>query len=110
MAHYFDDIFQRTVSSVGVARHPSGHVLVRRSSTARSIGARSDFDNSTNGAEDDDARSAAAVSVFSDDPDRVRQKTEADVHMHQYISDQLARYNGDHGGGTYDEEDLETKA
>lgn len=105
MAHYFDDMFQRTVTTT--SRHPSGHALVRRSSTARSIGARSDFE--ANGADDDDARSTAA-SIFADDPERARLKSEADVHMHQYISDQLDRFNGGNGTGTTDEEDLETKA
>lgn len=109
MAHYFDDIFQRSVSGTGTGRHPSGNTLVRRYSTARSIGARSDFENSTNGVDDDDARSMAA-SVFSEDPERTRQKTEADVHMHQYISEQLTRYKVDKTTGQYDEEDLETKA
>lgn len=107
MAHYFDDMFQRSVN--GHSRHPSGNSLVRRYSTARSIGARSDFENSTHGADDDDARSTAA-SVFSDDPERARARSEADDHMHQYISDQLTRYKADNTTGQYDEEDLETKA
>lgn len=50
-----------------------------------------------------------AASVFSEDPERTRQKTEADVHMHQYISEQLTRYKVDNATGQYDEEDLETR-
>lgn len=58
---------------------------MRRSSTARSIGARSDFDTSVNG-EDFEARS-----VLPDDPEREARRKEADAHLHQYISDQLQR-------------------
>lgn len=59
-----------------------------RSSTARSIGARSDFggDTSANG-DDLEARSV----VLPDDPDREAQRKEADAHLHRYISDQLQR-------------------
>lgn len=104
MAHYFDDVLHRSIN--GGTPHSSGMPRVRRSSTARSIGARSDFD--TNGVDDEDARSTAA-SVFPDDPERARQKTEADSHMHHYISEQLNRYRVDNSGGNYDEEDLETR-
>lgn len=83
---------------------------IRRSSTSRSIGARSDF--SLNGVdaddEDGDAQSTTA-SVFPDDPDRARQRSEADSHMHQYISDQLERYRIDQTSNEY-EQDLETDA
>lgn len=102
MAHYFDDIFQRHVEN-GVP-HPGGRRHLRRSSTARSIGARSDFESSING--DDDARSVTN-SVYHDDPERVKEKQEADSHMHRYISDQLRRYTGldgeeDSGGDEYE--------
>jgi|SRR5688572_30464060 hypothetical protein len=90
MAHYFDDIFQRTVGGVP---HTNGMPRIRRSSTARSIGARSDFDASVNG-HDDDAHSTTA-SVFPDGPERTKEKEEADTHMHQYVSDQLERYKSD---------------
>ena len=99
MAHYFDDIFHRTVD-IGKGNSGSKPGL-RRSSTARSIGARSDFDASAN---DDDARSTAA-SVFQDDPDRTKEKAEADSRMHQYISDQLNRYTDDKQNGHYDRSD-----
>ncbi|EHK46282.1 hypothetical protein TRIATDRAFT_317291 [Trichoderma atroviride IMI 206040] len=102
MAHYFDDIFQRHIDN-GVP-HPGGRRHLRRSSTARSIGARSDFESSING--DDDARSVTN-SVYHDDPERIKEKQEADSHMHRYISDQLRRYNGagneeDSGGDEYE--------
>lgn len=98
MAHYFDDIFQR---SVNIKRRPSTVGMhIRRSSTARSIGARSDFDTD----EEDDARSTAN-SVFPTDPEREKEKSEADEHMHHYITDQLNRINGDDKNGIYDHED-----
>lgn len=58
---------------------------MRRSSTARSIGARSDFDASVNGDEFE------SRSVMPDDPEREAERKEADAHLHQYISDQLQR-------------------
>ncbi|CAH0001606.1 unnamed protein product [Clonostachys byssicola] len=108
MAHYFDDVFQRRINAG--TPHPSGNMRIRRSSTSRSIGARSDF--SLNGVDvdddDGDAHSTTA-SVFPDDPERARQRSEADSHMHQYISDQLERYRIDQTSNEY-EQDLETDA
>lgn len=105
MAHYFDDIFQR---QVGKVPHPGGgRRHIRRSSTARSIGARSDFDFSVNGT-DDDARSVAN-SVHHDDPERAKEKEEADSHMHRYISDQLHRYTQGEENG-YEGDELESRA
>jgi hypothetical protein len=99
MGHYFDDIFHR---NVGPGDSQSGKPRIRRSSTARSIGARSDFD--------DDARSATG-SVHHDDVDRSRERTEADAHMHSYVSDQLERYRDENKGANYTNDDeFETKA
>lgn len=93
MAHYFDDIFQRTVGGI----RTNGMPQIRRSSTARSIGARSDFDASVNG-NDDDARSTT-TSIFPDDSERLKEREEADEHMHHYVSEQLERYrSGQHNG------------
>lgn len=108
MAHYFDDIFQRTLDT-GNPRSPEGRRHLRRSSTARSIGARSDFDASLNGADDDDARSTTD-SVFQDDPEKSKEKIEADLHMHQYVSDQLNRYKDGTLNGQNHEDEFETKA
>lgn len=107
MAHYFDDIFQRTVElgtpTTGARRR------IRRSSTARSMGARSDFDASTNGVEDDAL--SISNSVFPDDQDKVKEKTEADSHMHRYISDQLSRYKGENGAdGSEHADEYEARA
>lgn len=69
---------------------------MRRSSTARSIGARSDFDS-----DEGDARSTAG-SVFPDNPDRAKEKDEADAHMNKYVSDQLSRIKGGNEDDAYD--------
>ena len=100
MAHYFDDMFQRTIDS-GTPRS-SGLRHVRRSSIARSIGARSDFDTSVNGA-DDDGDSA----VYDDT--RSKEKAEADEHMHHYIADQLSRYKTQNRDFEHEDE-FETQA
>lgn len=93
MSHYFDDVLHRNAKD--------GKRRIRRSSTARSIGARSDFDTSLNG--DDDARSTHTGYIFPpDDPERVKEREEADSHMHRYISDQLNRHQGGNGSNGYD--------
>lgn len=99
MAHYFDDIFQRTVETG--TPHPARRAHIRRSSTARSIGARSDF------VDDDDARSTTA-SIYPDDAEKAREKEEDDSHMHQYIADQLNRYKTENP--PEHDDDLEAKA
>lgn len=109
MAHYFDDIFQRTIE-LGTP-HSSGMPKIRRSSTARSIGARSDYDASVNGTEDD-ARSTTN-SVSHNSPERARERSDADSHLHQYISDQLRRYRGEDSASANvleHEDEFETKA
>jgi hypothetical protein len=95
MSHYFDDILHRTVD--GGRRGSFNSHKLRRSSTARSIGARSDFEGSMNG--DDDVRSTTN-SVFYEDPERASARAEADSHMHQYISDKLSKYRGDDNNNT----------
>lgn len=85
MNHYFDDIFTRhPVQQNGGNKTPR---LLRRSSTARSIGARSDFDASTNG---DDLHSMGN-SVGPDTAERERERREADAHTAHYVSEQLSR-------------------
>jgi len=85
MAHYFDDIFTRHVTQPKSKDSPYNHM--RRSSTARSIGARSDFDISVNG---DDARSIGN-SVAPEDAEREKERREADEHTAHYVSEQLSR-------------------
>ncbi|KID63493.1 glycoside hydrolase family 63, partial [Metarhizium hybridum] len=105
MAHYFDDMFQRGLD-LGTPRSPSMR-RIRRSSTARSIGARSDFEASANGV-DDDAHSVTN-SVIHDDSERAREREEADSHLHRYISDQLERFKDESVNGGHADE-YETKA
>ncbi|OTA83608.1 hypothetical protein M434DRAFT_181138 [Hypoxylon sp. CO27-5] len=103
MAHYFDDIFHRHVN-IGNAVRPSKKHM-RRSSTARSISARSDFDASVNGEEFD------VRSVGPDDPEREAQRKEADAHLHQYISEQLEKVKShDDLEGFVDGDEYETHA
>ncbi|KAF3800534.1 hypothetical protein GCG54_00003432 [Colletotrichum gloeosporioides] len=101
MSHYFDDILTRSVkrrdSTAPGTPGPNGKPRMRRSSTARSIGARSDFDSEMNGQDGGD--DSLGNSVTLEDPDklreRMRERSEADAHMHRYISDQLQRYKDD---------------
>ncbi|KAJ8118042.1 hypothetical protein ONZ43_g4073 [Nemania bipapillata] len=102
MSHYFDDTLHRHIH-LNNSKPRKPHM--RRSSTARSIGARSDFDTSVNGEEFE------TRSVLPDDPEREAQRKEADAHLHQYISDQLQRVIDDddeHGG--VDREEYEAHA
>jgi len=87
MNHYFDDIFTRHNSGKPKKGSRPG---VRRSSTTRSIGARSDFDHSVNGDYEDlvDGRS---VIHDEDDEERERERREADAHTAAYVSEQLSR-------------------
>ncbi|EGY15632.1 cytoplasm protein [Verticillium dahliae VdLs.17] len=94
MAHYFDDVFTRNTGRRGSVHSIRG---IRRSSTARSIDARSDFDNDING---DDS---LGNSVH--DLERERETAEADQHMHQYINSQLERFRDDKGGATDSQHD-----
>ncbi len=63
---------------------------MRRSSTSRSIGGRSDFDPSVNGDAHDDARSTGN-SVATETEERERERREADEHTAHYVSEQLER-------------------
>lgn len=102
MAHYFDDVLSRQI----LPRSPS-MPRIRRSSTARSIGARSDFDNAdANGYDDDGYHSTGGGSVvMPEDPEQLRQKAEADAHMHNYITEQLERVKSEQVADTYERGD-----
>lgn len=82
-AHYFDEIF----TSKGKPKKP--HHL-RRSSTARSIGHRSDWETSTNGDEDFSPinRSNSIGYLNAED---IEEKAAMDKHVAHYVSDQLQR-------------------
>lgn len=85
MAHYFD-IFARHVNQPRMTK-----LTLRRSSTSRSIGARSDFDASLNGADDEGEVHSVGNFVSADSPNRERERNEANAHIAQYVSEQLQR-------------------
>lgn len=85
MAHYFDDTFTRHINQAKADKSPYHHM--RRSSTARSIGARSDFDTSVNG----DGLQSVGNSVETETVERERERKEADAHTANYVSEQLER-------------------
>ncbi|KAF2965421.1 hypothetical protein GQX73_g8150 [Xylaria multiplex] len=93
MSHYFDDTLHRYIH---LNKSKEDRPRMRRSSTARSIGVRSDFGASANGEE------LETRSVLPDDHERQAQRKEADAHLHHYISEQLQRVIDDdddaHGG------------
>lgn len=99
-AHYFDDIFTHT----GKPKKP--HHL-RRSSTTRSIGYRSDLAPSTNGDDDevdDPIKRSNSIGVL--DEEALKQKAAMDQHVAHYVSDQLERVrsgdSGDVDGGEFE--------
>lgn len=98
MAHYFDETLHRHAR--GGAQTPR----LRRSSTARSIGARSDFE----GADDGDGEASSSVNLG--DPEKLRRKADADAHMHHYISDQLERVRNARDAESGDGEEFEAHA
>ena len=84
-AHYFDDIW----NTQGKPKKP--HHL-RRSSTSRSIGFRSDWETSTNGEEEPEKATLNRTnSVGYLNADALKQKQEMDEHVANYVSDQLSR-------------------
>jgi hypothetical protein len=87
MNHYFDDIFTRHKSKPS---NRSPYHQMRRSSTSRSIGGRSDWNSSVNGDHNDDVRSIGN-SVATETEERERERREADAHTAHYVSEQLER-------------------
>lgn len=102
MAHYFDDVFER---HTGQKKDKAPRVQMRRSSTTRSIGARSDFDMSPNG---DDSRSMAN-SVAPDTTERERERREADAHTAHYVSEQLERVRSHQSADFEDGDEFEAQ-
>jgi hypothetical protein len=101
-AHYFDDIFTQT-------GRPKKPMNIRRSSTTRSIGYRSDY-ASTNGDDDDDdevnnpIKRSNSIGVL--DEEALKERAKVDQHVAHYISDQLERVksgdSGDVDGGEFE--------
>jgi hypothetical protein len=99
-AHYFDEIF------TGTGRPKKPHHL-RRSSTARSIGHRSDWGASTTG--DEDTTPLARVnSIGYLNQEDIRRKSEIDQHVAHYVSDQIQRLKTNQDNSSVDEKELET--
>lgn len=84
-AHYFDDIF----TTAGKPKKPAH---LRRSSTSRSIGFRSDWETSTNGDEDEASTPIKRKnSVGFLDEEAIKQKQLIEERFNHYISGQLER-------------------
>jgi hypothetical protein len=85
-AHYFDDVFIKT------SKPKKPHHL-RRSSTSRSIGFRSDWGESTNGDEEEAGTSPVnrRGSVGHLDQDAIEQKNAMQERLNHYVSGQLER-------------------
>lgn len=83
MAHYFDDVFTQHVSQPKLSKS-----LLRRSSTSRSIGARSDFDTSANGDYED---GVCSMRNSTENTERERERIEANAHVARYVSERLER-------------------
>jgi hypothetical protein len=85
-AHYFDDVF----TAAGKPKKPS---ILRRSSTSRSIGFRSDLGESANG-DDDEAVSSPANrrgSVGYLDHEAMQENSAMQERLNHYVSGQLER-------------------
>lgn len=102
-SHYFDDVF--TPAGKPAKRH-----ALRRSSTSRSIGFRSDWgETSTNGEEDYDDESGPmrrknSVGVL--DQAALEQKSAMEDRLNHYVSGQLQRIKK--GMSEYEPDELET--
>lgn len=86
-AHYSDSYFDETFSRSSKPR-------IRRSSTSRSLGNRSSFNTSING--DTDADSVVG--------ERERQRSEANFHVANYVTDQLERVRSNDSVAVYEDE------
>jgi len=120
MSHYFDDILHR---HVGGAQTPKSPVMspnmprLRRSSTTRSIAARSDFDTNDLNGYDEEADgdfptrrgSMAPAGMMMGDPERLRERQEADSHLHTYITQKLEKVRLEQAADD-DEEEFEAHA
>lgn len=123
MSHYFDDILHRQLGAGGHTPNVKSPMLspttprLRRSSTSRSLAARSDFSanhvNDLNGDHHNEGQSGADAGPYDavrrgsvnpavlNDPERVKEREEADRHLHLYISQQLERVRLERGASEY---------
>jgi hypothetical protein len=116
MSHYFDDILHRQTTATHGGHTPNKSPmlsptvprLLRRSSTSRSLAARSHYSvNGIGHVEDGDVadtpggyspRRGSVNPATLSDPARVKERAEADAHLHSYISQQLERVKLERGG------------
>lgn len=90
MAHYFDDVFGRHIGQPESFKPKP----MRRSSTSRSIGARSDFNCSVNGDAHEEDVGSLRNSV---DPEGEKERDEANKHVAHYVSEQLEKVLAEDG-------------
>ncbi|KAK5660888.1 hypothetical protein OQA88_12261 [Cercophora sp. LCS_1] len=110
MSHYFDDILHRHVDGTRTPKSPllsPNMPRLRRSSTSRSLAARSDFDtNDLNGYDEEadgdfPARRGSVGHHMLNDPNKVRERQEADQHLHTYITQQLEKVRVEQSANGY---------
>jgi len=127
MSHYFDDIFHRHMGGMQTPKSQPTSPRLRRTSTSRSIANRSDFDlngstvsgyATTDAASEIDGESGdhADADPYGEsvprrssathlvDPARLRERQEADRHLHTYISNRLERVKLEKGVDADDDE------
>ncbi len=114
LSHYFDDILHRQVGNHGAHTPKSpnlspGAPRLRRSSTSRSLAARSDYSADANGYDDGGQGgesgdvtpgrrgSVTRGGLMLSDLQRAKARAEADAHLHEYITQQLERVRLERG-------------
>jgi len=106
-AHYFDDIF----TTKGKPKKPNH---LRRSSTSRSIGIRSDLDATDDDEDDgedyndDFPQMNRSNSVGYFDEETMKRKAEMDKHVAHYVNDQLQRIRTHRDPDSLDKTEFET--
>lgn len=80
---------------------------IRRSSTSRSIGVRSDWNGSETNEGGDDMLSSQKTrtnSVAAEDEDTIKARKEADEHVAKYVSEQLQRVRSNDSAASFHDE------
>ena len=117
MSHYFDDILHRHERQASVPRlkHP-GNLRLRRSSTSRSIGNRSDFgidhDQLVDYRSPVEATFPSGAGVFpplggGEQSYSNHGRADADTHLNRYVTEQLEHLRQEHGVGDQEESEIE---
>lgn len=103
MAHYFDEILSRGTQSKTPHTPRRGHL--RRSSTSRSIGNRSDFETMNGDEDTGEMNMRSSFYLSNPNPNRERERVEADTHLHLYISEQLEHLRANQDADEFDAAD-----